>query len=497
MAWPNFLSRVGRRFLPFGGTRSGRSVFDLDRPLLQWSRHDALTVRQLLAGGVLVTGRTGSGKTTGPGRHLAERLLAEPSIGGCVLGAKPAEDLATWQALAAKANRPLHVIGPGHGLSVNVLDYLAKHVPGGRPVVSFLRGVAETLHRSGQGHSSENGAFFESGEDAMLLHAVVAVKLGLGRLTGTDLARFIRGHADAPETLRDPDWQADFHVRVLRQADANARTAAERHDLKNAEEYWLGEVPRMPDRTRGCIEMGVMQTLNSFNTAIVQEVLGSDAGNFDLDDVVEGRSWLFVDASPLAYGPEGSCISNALKAALQLRIMQRTPSEESGVCAVWADEAQLFATRRLDPAFAAVCRSRKGFLVYLTQGIASLREAFGGDSGREAVKVLTGNFGHHVACALGSFEDAEELSNLIGRRPKVRFGGSLAPTTSIADVLFGDDGFTASFSETLEPILEPRVFLSGLRTGGRRNSNCVDAVVVRTGDCFASGENHLFTTFHQ
>ena len=41
------------------------------------------------------------------------------------------------------------------------------------------------------------------------------------------------------------------------------------------------------------------------------------------------------------------------------------------------------------------------------------------------------------------------------------------------------------------------VFLNGLRTGGPHNGLLVDCVVVRSGEPFADGRNHLFATFSQ
>lgn len=46
----------------------GKTKDQLDTPLLQWSPADVFTVRDLLNGGVCITGRAGSGKTSSSGK---------------------------------------------------------------------------------------------------------------------------------------------------------------------------------------------------------------------------------------------------------------------------------------------------------------------------------------------------------------------------------------------------------------------------------------------
>jgi hypothetical protein len=47
----------------------------LDEVLLQWTARDVFRVRDLLNGGVLIIGRTGSGKTSSSGAALMEAII--------------------------------------------------------------------------------------------------------------------------------------------------------------------------------------------------------------------------------------------------------------------------------------------------------------------------------------------------------------------------------------------------------------------------------------
>ena len=56
---------------------------------------------------------------------------------------------------------------------------------------------------------------------------------------------------------------------------------------------------------------------------------------------------------------------------------------------------------------------------------------------------------------------------------------------------------SVSMHESYEPVLQPAVFLSGLRTGGPPD-NMVDGIVIRSGAPFnATSENYLIRAFKQ
>lgn len=57
-------------------------------------------------------------------------------------------------------------------------------------------------------------------------------------------------------------------------------------------------------------------------------------------------------------------------------------------------------------------------------------------------------------------------------------------------------GSQCSLSESYQPVLQPAVFMSGLRTGGPP-SFCVDGIVIKSGEPFLTGENWQLVTFSQ
>ena len=76
--------------------------------------------------GVLITGKTGSGKTSGPGRLLAKNYL-RAGFGGLVLCVK-ADEPTLWRSLLKQTGREQDGIffGEDPGYCFNFLDYEAR-----------------------------------------------------------------------------------------------------------------------------------------------------------------------------------------------------------------------------------------------------------------------------------------------------------------------------------------------------------------------------------
>ncbi len=76
----------------------------LEKLLFRWESGDQFAVRDLLNGGILVLGRSGSGKTSSSGKWFSEAIVRYPKSSGLILCAKP-EDKFTWQEIFRLAER--------------------------------------------------------------------------------------------------------------------------------------------------------------------------------------------------------------------------------------------------------------------------------------------------------------------------------------------------------------------------------------------------------
>ncbi len=163
---------------------AGKAVRDmLDAILLWWSKDDALTLRDLLNGGVAVFGRTGSGKTSSSGKAIANGIVRVPGSGGLILAAKP-EDRQMWERIfrAAGRSNDLLVFSPDHPLRFNFLDF--ENLTGGghtRNITKCITVIGETL-RSSDTAAGENADFWQREQERQIFNAVEIVKQATGKV---------------------------------------------------------------------------------------------------------------------------------------------------------------------------------------------------------------------------------------------------------------------------------------------------------------------------
>jgi type IV secretory pathway TraG/TraD family ATPase VirD4 len=474
--------------------RRARDV--LDTVLLEWTPSDPFTVRDLLNGGIATFGRSGSAKTSSSGKAIGRAVIGYRNSGGLILAAKP-EDVAMWQALFADCGRQRDLIVFGSledKWRFNFLDFVSRNGGHTREITSCIRTIGETL-RSGDGKGQgEDGDFWEQQQDRLIYNAVEVVKLATGNIAAPDLQRFISSAAHGPQQISSDEWQAGFHNQCLKKAFARRKSAIEEHDYQLAVDYWLAEFPQMADKTRSSILAGVMGVLHVFNTGIVRELV-STATNVTPNDMFEGK-WILVNMAPAAWGDIGKFINAGWKYLTQRANLRRHVDAGSRINVIWCDEAQQFVSS-FDAHYLAQCRSHLGCMVYLTQSLHSYYSALKGEAGRHQADALLSNFHHKLFHALGDAQTAEWAATLVGRSLQTFVGGSSQDDGDLFASMSGQNSYTGSFSEHYEQILQNNSFLTGLRTGGPDCGFLADAILIRSGMPFSSGDSFLHCTFSQ
>jgi len=465
----------------------------LDAPLLRWTNQDLYTTRHLLAGGLLILGGPGSGKTSSSGKEVARSVLGLPGSGGLILGAKP-EDRGMWERRFREMGRSgdLVIFAPGQPWCFDFLNYEMRQGGQTRNIARLIMTIGETL-RSGDRQKGENSDFWEREQERMLYNAVQIVKVACGEVTADDLQQFMATAPRTSEEIRTPEWQAGFHNRCLQKVCQTSQSPQDFHDGRLAIEYWLGELPRMASKTRTSIETGVNSILHIFNTGIVRSLVSSGT-NISPDDMRRGK-WILVDMSPSEWSDVGNFVNAGWKYLTQKMILRRAVSEGDAVIGLWLDEYQQFVNS-FDQAFLAQSRSHLGYTVALTQNLSGLYAAMHGAQGHHLAEALTGCFSHTLVHASDPIT-AQWASSKLGKKLETFVGGSMSPSGDLWDELCGRSQFTGSFSEHYESVLQPNVFMNGLRTGGAVNGLMCDAILLRNGQPFSNGQNWLSVSFSQ
>ena len=471
----------------------------LDRVLFSWAPGEPFTLRHHLNGGTMIIGRVGSGKTSGSGMLLGRSIVALPGSGGLILCAKP-EDRAMWTSIFERAGRAddLLAFGPGEQLRFNFLAYVLEMTKGStRDVTKLIQVIGEVIRSADVKGGGEASDFFEKEETRLIYNAVEMLKLATGTVNTPDLQAFIAAAPKSMAQMAAPGFKENYCKRICDKALAVVKAKKDpiaTHDYNLSLSYWLGEYPNMADKTRSCIETGVLGKLHAMNVGIVRELI-STTTNVSPDEILNGK-WVIVDTPPSEFGDSGAVVAAGWKYLTQRRILRRRAGAAENPVTLWCDEAQLFVNS-YDSEFSTQCRSYGGCQVFLTQSLHSYYAALKGESGRHQADALLTNFSTRIFHAVGDAMTAKWASDMLGLELRAMPSTTSSPGENPFDDMFRASSCSATISYQFQPVIQPNLLMHGLRTGGICNNLMCDAVVIRSADKFRDGRSWKLVAFSQ
>ncbi len=465
-----------------------RSRDRLDDVLCHWPTGDPFRVRDMLRS-VEVKGITGSGKSSGSGKVLTDAIVRHPRSTCLIIAQKP-EDKKFYQDIFRRHKKKLVVIEEGSKWRCNSLDVQIKAGADTREIVEYLTTLGEALE-GGAASARMNEQFWRKLEERITFGAVEAVRQGADAVTAPNLLQFLSTAAYKTEQFSDPKWQEKFHCRVMKAASEKKKTEIEKYDFDVICDLWINEFPNMDDKPRSSGLAGVMNTLSAFNTGLVRLMCSTET-NITPAALDEGVS-ILINFPFANYGPTGRFIAGDWKYRCQKHLLRRHWKPGGWWNVMILDEYQESATG-FDPRYLAMCRSHGGCMFCLTQTIHSEYAAIGGQGNHKADQLLS-NFGLHIFHTVDA-KTAAYASGLLGHRRETFVNITPQSDLSIGEVLFGMGGSQCSLSESYQPVLQPAVFMSGLRTGGPPSFS-VDGIVIKSGEPFSTGENWQYVVFKQ
>ncbi len=99
--------------------------------------------------------------------------------------------------------------------------------------------------------------------------------------------------------------------------------------------------------------------------------------------------------------------------------------------------------------------------------------------------------------ALGDEESAKYASSLVGRAVIRLASVSRNGMGAAFEELMGKITLGTSLAEHIEDLIQSRLFMNGLRTGGPENGYIAEGWVIRNGTSFSNGESVIFVGFSQ
>lgn len=448
---------------------------------------DALT-------GVCVFGATGSGKTSGPAKHLAYGYLAA-GFGGLVLCAKK-EERRQWEKWAADTGRTddLVIIDASAKWRFNFIDWEASRPEeGGGLSINIVNLLDEIAAAVGGGNPSDKSGSSKFWEDALhhlntnvvdlVLLSKMPMTLGLMR------SAVITGPYSQAQ-LENEEWQrTSICASLLKEAQKHSAeaSAAIQADFEECRAYWTQEFPNLNEKTRSIITLTFSMLIRPFVTRPLRKLFAEDT-NVRPEDTFAGKI-IIVDLPIQEFRLVGRVANLAWKYCFQIAVLRRMQPQDRKTFLrpvfLWADEAQNFVTR-FDAEYQAVARSAGGCTVYLTQNRESYRRVLGNN---DAVDSLLGNLQAKFFCQ-NSGDTNEWASMLLGKRWLNINSTSVSQSQNNSTALQGQrlnegGNFSSGVnrSEQQRNFVETSTFTT-LKRGGALHDYKVQAIVYNGGHLF-------------
>lgn len=438
---------------------------------------DALT-------GVAVFGATGSGKTSGPAKHLAYGYLGH-GFGGIVLCAKREERL-QWEQWAADTGRTddLVIVESGGKWCFNPLAWEAERVgPGGGytiNVVALLDEIAGSIAGAAgraEGGGAGDAKFFNDALHYLNTNVVDLIVLAGYAVTLPLMRAIVTSAPLSKDEVNSPAWEETECAALIALADkltSESGDTAAREDFEECRNYWTKEFPNLSERTRSIIVLSFSMLVRPLITRPLKQLFSTT--NVIPENTFDGKV-IIVDLPVQAFRLAGKVASLLWKFCFQVAVMRRSPPSNGYLRPVflWADEAQNFVTE-FDAEYQAVARSAAGCTVYLTQNRESYRRVLNDD---DAVDSLLGNLQAKFFCQNSSIDTNEFASKLLGEHyvdvMTTNVGQSHGDSANQASSTGG-----VSRKEEKRPFVEPSVFTT-LKRGGAANKFQVETIVYNGG----------------
>jgi hypothetical protein len=236
--------------------------FHPDTPIRNLGDGHVLRIADLTCG-LSITGITGSGKSSGPGKFIAFGLLAA-GMGGAVLCSKPTE-CDTWVKWAGECGRSSDVviIDDSGKWSYNFMEAEASRPNEGGGfsvnVVALLSELAAAINAAEGGKESGGDSKFWQDSLSFSISQLVDLVMLAGLQVSLPLLYSILNSAPISlAQLEDAKWQeTSICAAMLREADKNSAKAGPeaRADFEQVNTYFTNDLPLLSEKTKGIIKI--------------------------------------------------------------------------------------------------------------------------------------------------------------------------------------------------------------------------------------------------
>lgn len=472
--------------------------------------------------GQLILGSTGSGKSSGPGKHIAHAML-NAGFGMCILCAKK-DERERWEKYASDCNREddLVIFNKASGLKFNFLKYeVERDGEGAGDVLNMIKALMNLneqnkIHQSGGGENKEE-KFWDNSLRRLISRSISLLMLADEEVSIENMRKVVSGCFDeedlkAYQRAKVLMSQSNIDKTVLKETVANFETwlkssyflrLIERLNQKkfiNSEDetdadlvldYWLKNFPKIADKTRGIILESCFGLIEPFmNRGILRDQFSQGLSE-DLkpENIISKKKIVIIDFPIKEFGLAGIYASTIYKSVFQAFMERREIKNEDRPTpvALWIDEYQTFCNPQIDSLFQLTARSSWVASVFITQNINNLYFVMGQNMPEARAKSLLGNLNLKYACSNSDIETNKWISEMVGKH-----------FIDVDNIRISEEAkVSKSKNQQLQYRIMPDYFTT-LKTGREANDFKVEAIVFKSGKTWdETHENYAMVEFSQ
>lgn len=473
--------------------------------------------------GTLITGATGSGKSSGAGRHIAHAML-KSGFGFCILCAKN-DERERWlryiEEAAPERQKDLVVFNRQSGLGFNFLQYeMQRGGDGSGDILNMVEALMSLneqtrVYLSGGGGGKDE-RFWDLSLRRLISRAINTLKLAGEEISITNLRKLVTDcfkgeepdhyqqlEMQAADEHGDPQlreraiqelnaWvEASYFLQILLKISNREMNPEETNDVELTMNYWLKEFPKIGEKATSIIVESFMGIVEPFlNKGILKEQFSSLLSPELLPENCYTHNKIIIIDFPIKeYGIAGIYAATIFKITFQAAMERRhVPSEDNPKpVGLWIDEYQQFCTHKTDSQFQATARSSWVATVYITQNINNLFYVMGSDQPEAKAKSLLGNLNLKYFASNDNYDTNLWASNMIGKH-----------MIDLQNISFGKGmEVSKTKNQQMHHRITPDQF-TVLKTGRKTNKYLVETIVFKSGKVWGKDkQNFALVAFKQ
>jgi len=437
----------------------------LDRVILKVSDGDEIRFRDMAAGGCLVLGGLGSGKTKNVGEMVSNAILSGPY--GCAVFSVKGDEPEDWRQRIAKHHREPDKIEFGPHSSVR-FDPIAYMVATSDPetLTEVIAELFNSLIAVGKIYQPSSGErYFEEAVSELVRAAVVGLSAAEEPVSVASIHDLIISLPQTPEEIDSPEWQASFCGRVVQKIRANQDRFSKGKwgDLDVALNHLLRRFPALDTRTRSNVESTLTGLCSKFLYEPFRSMFCSGHYDFTPEQLTHEHKILLILWPLLEVGRDTGRLCQVLMKLILCRAWGRH-QYRPGCCHgafLYIDEAA-FLMSRMDTYFHMICRSSAVVPFLLMQNILTISgDEFGEQTPGSKTLGFLGLIGTKIFLANNETQTNNYAADQIGKEWRDVSNWNAGASEQHHHTGFGG-------SQQLVHLVEPTAFTQLLRPDGEQ-----------------------------